>query len=404
MAQLSAEGRFRVAEPSRVVPKLLDHLARREPLRAETCASVPAGHYTSRKHLQVELDTVLRRWPQLVGLSCELPEPGSRIVRDDMRVPVVVTRDALGAVHALVNVCRHRGARVAEADGTSRRLTCPYHAWSYDLDGALAAVPDAPSFPGVAPGACRLPTLPVIEWGGTVWVVPEPDGPAPATMPPEALGPMSDDLLAYGLDEFQHWRRHRFDLQLNWKLVVDTFLEPYHFASLHGRSVGPIFVSNLCAADRFGSHIREVLPRRSIADLAGLPEADWEVVSHSAIVNVLFPNVVAVMQVDHLETWRVYPQGNEPGRSICELDFYIPGGRVTESAQRHWESNWELTIRTVLQEDFAMMAGVQRNLECGQLDHLTFGRNEPALAMYHQALAENCNMPDGQETSSHHSL
>jgi hypothetical protein len=101
---------------------------------------------------------------------------------------------------------------------------------------------------------------------------------------------------------------------------------------------------------------------------------------------VLFPATVFVMQIDHIELWRVWPQGDDPHRSWCDLDFYIPIGPKTESSERHWENNWRLTIDTVEHEDFNAMAGVQRGVASGAIDRVRFGANEPALIMYHQAL------------------
>jgi hypothetical protein len=202
------------------------------------------------------------------------------------------------------------------------------------------------------------------------------------------LGAMADDLDALAPGRHRWWRTHRFDLAFNWKLVVDTFLEPYHFSSLHRDTVGPLFVPNLCWADRHGLHVREVLPRRTISALADVDPAEWDVVPHSALVYVLFPNTVFVVQMDHLETWRVEPHGTDPARSICTLDFYVPDEPATERSEQHWERNWRLTIDTVIQEDFHAMAGVQRGLSSGALDALRVGANEPALAMYHDALAE----------------
>lgn len=372
-----------------IIRTLLRHLADRRPVRADACARVPAERYTSSEHLAREQATILSRWPQLVALSGELPEPGSFLVRDLAAGSVVVTRDAEGTVHALANVCRHRGARVAEGEGSGRRLTCPYHAWSYHLDGTIAVVPDQESFPDADLASCRLPRFPVLEWEGTIWVVPSTTA---APLEPAGLvadlGHIADDLVGYDIASHRHWRRHRFELAMNWKLVVDTFLEPYHFAALHRATVGPIFVSNLCTAERSGLHVREVLPRKSIAELAEQPESTWDLVTHSALVYVLFPSTVLVVQIDHLELWRIQPVTGDPGRSIVELDFFIPPGELDGSAERHWLRNWELTINTVLHEDFRAMTGVQANLASGHLDALTFGRNEPALALFHRALED----------------
>ncbi len=371
-----------------IIRTLLEQLRQKQPLRGDAVGSVPAAHFTSVEHLQREQATILSAWPQLMALSTDVPRPGSFVVRDGPGSSVIVSRDEDGCVHALANVCRHRGARVAEGRGGGRRFTCPYHAWSYRLDGSLAAIPDQDSFPAVDDGHCQLPRLPVVEWAGMIWIVPLTGAELSEDRLRADLGPIGDDLVAYDIGQYAYWRSHRFELDLNWKLVIDTFLEPYHFASLHRNTVGPIFVSHLCTADGAGHHVREVLPRRSIVTLADMPESAWDLVMHSAIVYALFPNTVLVVQVDHIETWRVQPRAGDPARSICELDFYIPAGDLTETAEQYWERNWELTVNTVIDEDFRTMAGAQANLGSGWLEQLTLGRNEPALALSHQALAD----------------
>jgi nitrite reductase/ring-hydroxylating ferredoxin subunit len=365
-----------------VIRTLLEHLAARRSWRDEP-SSVPTSAYTCPDHLAAERASLFRRWPQAVALTPDLPEPGSSVTRDGLGLPVVLTRDEAGDVHALVNVCAHRSAQVApDGRACGRRLTCPYHAWSYGLDGSLRGVPDADAFPSVAVPGPGMRSLPCVESDGVIWVVPDPDAEA---FRPE-LGGIADDLDHYRVAEHRHWRTHRFDLAMNWKLVVDTFLEPYHFASLHRNTVGPLFVPNLCVVDSFGPHLREVLPRRGFDALAEQPPESWDLVANAVMVYVLFPNTVFVQLLDHIETWRVYPDPVDPGRSRCDLDFYVPDEAATPESDAYWEKNWQLTIDTVRDEDFAAMAGVQRGLAAGVFDELRVGANEPAVARFHRSL------------------
>lgn len=377
-----------------VVELLLEHAEARRPWRT-AAAEVPAARYTDPAHLRTERDTLFRRYPQVAALTPDLPADGSVLTRDTFDFPVVLTRDDDGGAHAFANVCAHRGAQVVP-DGRSckRRLTCPYHAWSYDLRGRLVTVPDQGSFPDLDLSTAGLRSLPIREEHGVVWVLPDLATDATSDVDPD-LGPIGDDLDSFDLGDHRHWRSYRFELDLNWKLVVDTFLEPYHFASLHRATVGPLFIANLCHAERFGRHVREVLPRRSLLALRDEPVATWDIVPHSALVYVLFPNTVFVMQVDHVETWRVTPHPTDPGRSICDLDFYVPDEPATESSERHWEKNWRLTIDTVINEDFAAMAGVQRGLASGAIDAIRIGANEPALGLFHAALQDASCEPAG---------
>jgi phenylpropionate dioxygenase-like ring-hydroxylating dioxygenase large terminal subunit len=376
-----------VARP--IIEELLAHVVERRAWTTEP-SSVPARDYTDHEHLALEQRVLFRR-PLVAALSPDLPGPGSVFTTDLAGLPCLLTRNDDGVVAAFANVCAHRGARVvASARHCQRRLTCPYHAWSYDLAGRLVGVPDRASFPDVDIGSPGLRSLPVLEEHGVIWIVADPAAhQGRAVLPPDPeLGAIADDLDAFAPTRHRWWRTHRFELDFNWKLVVDTFLEPYHFASLHRDTVGPLFVPNLCWADRHGVHVREVLPRRTISDLVGTDPSTWDVVAHTALVYVLFPNTVFVVQMDHIETWRVEPLGTDPSRSVCLLNFYVPDEPATDRSEQHWERNWRLTIDTVIHEDFHAMAGVQRGLASGALDALRVGANEPALGMYHTALAE----------------
>lgn len=394
-----------------IIKTLLAQAAQGRSWRTKPSAA-PAATYADPEWLAAERRTLFGPLPQVVALSPDLPEPGSYLTRDNLAVPLLVIRGDDGVVRAFANVCAHRGAEVVgEERGCSRRFSCAYHAWTYGTDGRLVGLPDRDAFPDIDTPGPGLRTLPTVEDHGVIWVTPDPAG---GPTPRPELGPIADDLDSFDIGAHRHWRSHRFDLALNWKLVIDTFLEPYHFASLHKNTVGPLFIPNLCFAERFGPHVREVLPRRTLTELGDQPPEQWDLVPHTALVYVLFPNTVFVMQIDHVETWRVTPDPQDPGRSVCDLDFYIPdvptngptgerqiSEQMSESAARHWERNWKLTIDTVIEEDFAAMAGAQRGLASGALDQLRFGSNEPALTMFHEAVADAVDGRDPQSEESH---
>lgn len=372
-----------------IIRDLLDHLETGRSWR--TAASfVPASAYTAPEHLAAEHEVLFSGRPQVVALSPDLPGPGTFLTRDRFALPLLLTRDADGVVHAFANVCAHRGAQVApDGRGSQRRFACPYHAWTYDLEGTLVGLPDRESFPDVCVPGDGLHPLHVVEDHGLIWVSPGLERHENRSLESSTdLGSLGTDLDEFDVVGHHYWRSHRFELEMNWKLVIDTFLEPYHFGSLHKNTVGPLFVPNLCHAVRVGPHVREVLPRRTIADFVGLPPEEWDIVPHSAIVYVMFPNTVFVMLMDHIETWRVVPDRVDPSRSVCDLDFYIPDEAVTDSDRRHWENNWKLTIDTVINEDFKAMAGVQRGLASGAIEQLRIGANEPAVGFFHDSLRD----------------
>ena len=256
-------------------------------------------------------------------------------------------------------------------------------------------IPDQNSFAGVDKADRGLVELPCVEQDGLIWVLPEP-GTAGGTLDVEThLAGLGPELANYGLGDFHHHETRVLRRKLNWKIVIDTFLEPYHFGVLHANTVGPIFFPNLCLFKGFGPHLRETLPRRSIENLRGVPEAEWDLIPHTALVYVLFPNTVLVMQMDHVEIWRVFPADDKVDECVMYLDFFVPEPAMTDSVKLHWDRNMDLTIRTVDEEDFPVGEGIQSGFPSGAQTELVFGRNEPALAHFQRSINEAVAIPAG---------
>jgi len=174
---------------------------------------------------------------------------------------------------------------------------------------------------------------------------------------------------------------------MNWKIAIDTFLEPYHFPILHKNTVGPIFFPNLCVVDGFGQNLREIFPRRGIVEMHDQAETEWDLVKHSAVVYQLFPNIVVVVQIDHYEIWRIYPVEGKPDECKVYLEFYIPEPATSEKAVEHWRRNLDLVLRTVETEDFPAGEGIQSGMRSGAQDHIVYGMNEPALHHFEKTAA-----------------
>ena len=218
-----------------------------------------------------------RRGPFMLGLSCLLPRPGDYMTHDYSGVPMLLARDEGGALRGFLNVCRHRGARVAEGCGNGRRFSCPYHAWTYGLDGRLVARPDEPSFAGMAKASSGLREVPVHESYGMIWASPTPG----AGFDMDAvLGGLHEDLAAYRLESYHHYETRVIRRRINWRIAIDTFQESYHLQVLHRSTVDPILHSNVGCFDAFGRSLRTVYARRTISTLRDMPEAQWDVIPY----------------------------------------------------------------------------------------------------------------------------
>src|SRR5262245_33881203 len=209
---------------------LLRYLDEKTTAMADDVYANAVSDYTCQKQAAAEKQLFFTNGAINIGLSCLLPKPGDFMTHDHTGVPILLIRRADGSLGAYLNVCRHRGARVAEGCGKgAASFSCPYHGWTYNLSGALIARPDERAFAALEKATRGLRELPVTEKHGIVWVCPRPE----VTIEIEdVLDGLSADLASYGFDTYHHYETRVLQRRINWKLAVDTFLESYHIGVL----------------------------------------------------------------------------------------------------------------------------------------------------------------------------
>lgn len=366
-----------------VTRRVFDFVERNTTELADAIYLNPVAGYTCPEQAGRERDRLFRGNSLFFGLSCELPRPGDYRADDLSGVPILVVRSHDGQLRAFLNVCRHRGAKVASGSGSGKRVfVCPYHAFTYDLDGRLTKL-HAEGFPGLNCEERSLVQIPVAEHHGLIWVRTAPGGDVDVDT---LLGGLAPEMASYKLASYSHYKTQTLAKDMNWKLVIDTFLETWHVATLHRETVGPIFQPNVNVFDAFGRNGRLIIPRRSLLNLRNEPESSWDLLKHSAVVYTLFPNALLVWQGGHFETWRSFPVGTDTAKCVTEAALFTPTPAVTDKAKGHWDRNMDLLMRTVEAEDFPVCLDIQRGFGAHAQQHLTFGRNEPALGHYHRSL------------------
>ena len=182
------------------------------------------------------------------------------------------------------------------------------------------------------------------------------------------------------------------DCPINWKLAIDTFAENYHFATVHKNTFATIARSNCTVFDSFGPHHRLVFPLNGILDLENVPEEQWEPLQNMVVIYALFPNIVLSATIANGELFRVYP-ADVPGRSITVHQNSTPLDLSDESMAAGAAAVFDYAHATVRDEDYALVAGLQANLESGAREHLVFGRNEPGLQHRHQTVGGGTGPP-----------
>jgi nitrite reductase/ring-hydroxylating ferredoxin subunit len=345
----------------------------------------PVANYADQNRHDREVDTLFRRTPLLVGLSCDWPANGSfrtfDLIPDS---PLVIVRGDDGFLRAFLNVCRHRGARVVhEPEGSSARFRCPFHAWTYSNVGTLVRQPFDQAFPGVDRADYGLTEVACAEWRGMVWVVATPGVPIDLETHLGSLAPL---LGAHEFHRAERFIAHSLEAS-NWKLAVDTYLEGYHFASLHPKTINPINYDNLMVFDAYGPHSRQGFPRRNVHEMRALPEDEWDVPRYITSVHQIFPNVAYTVSPEGILINAVYP-GRRYDESVTVQTHYTREPVTTDEQQATMEWRSSLVRDVVRDEDYWMTASIQAGTKSGAQTHVVFGRNEQALHHYHRALLD----------------
>ncbi len=348
----------------------------------------PTSAYTDPDLAEREWQEFFRSQPQVIGLSGDVPAPGSFFTMDDFGVPIIAVRDDSGRFRALVNACRHRGSTLEDRpSGTAKRFTCPFHAWSYSNDGALVGLPKADHFGAIDFDCHGLVELPAEERHGLLWVHPDPE----ASL--DAAGVLGEELDAemesWNLAELSRLTADTYDVPLNWKLAMDTFGETYHFPVLHRDTLAMSFIGNAQCYETFDRHHRMILCRRDIVPMRELPEEEWRITIGGLPVYYLFPNVQLIPNHYGLQLVRAYPVPGQPGRHVSQITFYLRPDFPDSEAAQHIATNFAEVIRD---EDYHVAAGSQTAANSGLIDHVIFGRNEPALHHYHNTYRQALGM------------
>jgi phenylpropionate dioxygenase-like ring-hydroxylating dioxygenase large terminal subunit len=343
--------------------------------------------YYDPEHAARERQVLFRQHPLLMGFASEWPGPGTFRTDDYAGVPILVSRGTDGKLRAFLNVCRHRGAKVAHGGGKARLFVCPYHAWTYDLDGRVRGIPDERCFAGVRAERSSLTALPLCEKHGLVWVIPSPaaDGATEFDIDPW-LGGLGPELASYGLGTWSFYDKRVIPEPMNWKLLVDTFHEGYHIGFLHKDSLSEILHGNVSDFEAFGLNHRLVMPRKKLERLKAEPEESWDLIWNTTLIYALFPNTLLIVQGDHVELARIFPSEGRPDRAVMDLGLYIPKPPATDEERTHWDKNMQLVLDVVTGEDFPAGRTIQAGVASGAQTHVVYGRNEPAMIHYHQSL------------------
>jgi choline monooxygenase len=310
--------------------------------------TLPYSWYTAEEQLRQERARIFARSWQYAGRAQDVARPGSYLTAEAAGIPVLVTRDDDGVLRAFINVCRHRGAVLAEGCEARSSIQCHYHAWTYGLDGALLAAPRADREPGFDKADWSLLPASVGLWGPFLFVNPDPQ----ARPLSEHLGELPS-LLARDLDvdNLVFHSRVEFEAAANWKIVAENFLECYHCATAH-----PTFSDQVDVhPDRYVLEAHATFGAQYCRSKSTEERGQFHLLYPNTGINV-FPGP-ANLSIGPL-------QPNGPSRTERYLDYFF-----APDVDEGWREGFFAFDDQVGREDRALVESVQRGVSSGLLDH-----------------------------------
>ena len=383
-------------EQNRLLKGLLKHLDAKTNVDAGGIMKTPAETYTSEDRFETEWKTFFQDHPQIIGMSGDLAEANSFFTANDFGSSIIATRDPAGKFKAYANVCSHRGAEIEqEKRGVKSKFSCPFHGWTFNNQGSLVGYPQSKQFGEIDKDCYGLTELPCLEKYGFLWVHPNSKGEINLK---DLLGDkLEEEFSAWDFNKLIFSNEEEYQTDMNWKLAIDTFGETYHFSVLHKDSLFQSFHGNCQMFDSFKKNGRLILCKRDIDEMRKLPEKDWKICTGTLPVYYLFPNIIFMPTPEGAFLVREYPLENSPHKSVSKISFYFypealeaanKMGVSPETGLNPLEELYSAFGSVIRDEDYVVAASSHKGLKSGNLDFLTFGRNEPALHHYHNTYRE----------------
>lgn len=276
----------------------------------EAASSMPPSIYRDEGFASLEKEKIFRRDWVCPGLAAEIPTAGDYLTFTVADEPVFCVRDSNGAVRTYANVCRHRMMKLVSGKGSSGRIVCPYHAWTYNLDGNLIGAAHMKQSTGFDKSKICLPEIRTEIWQGWIYITLNPDA-APVK---DLLAPLEKVVERYRMNTYVPVVHKEHVWQTNWKLLTENFMEGYHLPVAHKATVGawfptkettfPKIVSENFTYQTFAKSEAATYGRAHVSNkhLKG----KWR---HTSVLPTVFPCHMYVLAPDHLWYLSLRPKG-----------------------------------------------------------------------------------------------
>ncbi|GAA3528059.1 aromatic ring-hydroxylating oxygenase subunit alpha [Nocardioides daeguensis] len=379
------------------IRRALDHLRNDTTDQFEKVEAFEAFEFTDPDRAARERDLVFGAVPTIVAHGSEIAKPYEFKTLRLPRNNVIIVRQKDGSVKALVNLCRHRGALLeTDSCGKRRLFSCPYHRWSYDIDGSLRAITRDNTVGDIDPAQAGLVELPCEERHGFVWVV---DRAGAAIDVAGWLGPEMDEILAgYHLDGLHCVKAGVYHEDANWKILQDAFLDGYHIQYAHPNTAAKYIHTNVMAFEDFGSHCRFIAPRKSIDRWLEEDPGERSLVDDVTETHFLGPNSTLLKQPDHFQLLTFWPDPAAPEKGVMEMRLLVPSAEAAGMTQERWDylwdKNWKILEAVLINEDFPVLRDSQWGMRSRDAAPMVLGRNEVANQVFRRLLDRLLSVAD----------
>ena len=288
--------------------------------------TLPQRYFISPEIFAKEQAAIFANQWVLVGHQSQIAKAGDYFTSEVAGESVIVVRDQKGEVHGFYNVCRHRGTRLCEDQaGHSSTIQCPYHAWTYGLDGRLVGAPHMDRVQGFDKAEHSLHAIELALWEGFIFVN-LADAPTPLE---EVFAPLGGKFSHWNLPKLRSAKRIEYDVRANWKLIFENYSECYHCPGVHPalQKLTPydLAENDLCEGPFLGGFM-PITKGHSLTmtgNACALPVGDIKAEDHDRIFYYsIFPNMLLSMHPDYVMVHQLWPQSPERTLILCDWFFH----------------------------------------------------------------------------------
>lgn len=355
--------------------QLLDQLAENAVRPFASARALPPRVYASPEFLQLEIERIFHREWLCIGRIDDLPNPGDYVTTDIPGLPIATIRNEANEIVSFSNICRHRLMRLLDGRGNRpRAIACPYHAWTYDLNGQLIGAPHMERTEGFDRRQIRLPSLRTEVWEGWVYVTLDPDI-APIARHLRELHDIAGRYRAGGYIKLYH---DEFEWRTNWKCLMENFMEDYHLPVIHRATIASYSptkeVEVFEGRAAFSYHFNRKTPDapRGLAHPSNTSlEGDWR---RTTILYAMLPGHLVNLGPDHAWYLSLIPKDTD--RVLVRFGLsYAPEMLAEVEDRAAFTAKWRQFFDTLNAEDKGAVEGVRANAGArlaasGPLSHL----------------------------------